>query len=93
MTPGQALAILRDQYPDLPPDAAPVFLLLCAHDVLTMPGIARRLDMAQSTTSRLLSFLAQSGLASANAAGAQSPRWALSDAGRTLAEKIAASPQ
>jgi DNA-binding IclR family transcriptional regulator len=88
MTAAAAVAHLLQQYPALPPEAAPVFFLLCAHDDLTVAGIARRLDLAQSTAARLLALLSEAHLVSQTEQGAKAARWALTAHGRTLAENL-----
>lgn len=82
------MAALRAKHPDLPPEAAPVYFLLCGDDGLTMPAIARRLKLAQSSAARLLTLLAQSGLAASAAEAKRIPRWALTAAGRVLAQDL-----
>lgn len=88
MTAAAAVAYLLKHYPTLPPESAPVFFLLCAQDDLTIPGIARRLDMPQSTTTRLLALLSEAGLASQSAQGSKAARWTLTVHGRALAENL-----
>ena len=92
MTAEQAVALFLQRYPALPPDAAPIFLLLCGGDVLTTSAVARRLEMAQSSTARLLALLVQSGLvAQADSAARQVRRWILTPAGGALAQAISAT--
>ena len=89
MNAAQAVALLRQRYPALPPDAAPVYFLLCGEDVLTTSAIARRLDLAQSTTARLLALLVLSGLvAQADSAARQVRRWTLTPTGCDLAQSL-----
>jgi DNA-binding IclR family transcriptional regulator len=91
MTAAAAVAHFLKQFPALPPEAAPVFFLLCAQDHLTVPGIARRLDLAQSTTARLLALLSEAGLVCQRAQGPKAVRWQLAPAGRTFAESASAN--
>jgi len=88
MTAAAVVGHLLKHYPALPPEAAPVYLLLCGEDALTVPGIARRLDMAQSTTTRLLTVLSEAGLVSQAERGAKAARWTLTGQGRALANEL-----
>lgn len=88
MTAAAAVAHLLKQYPALPSEVAPVYFLLCAHDDLTVPGIARRLDMAQSTATRMLALLFEAGLLEQVEKGAKSARWSLTPHGRVFATTI-----
>lgn len=90
MTAEQAVALLLRQHPALPPETAPVYLLLCGHEALTTPAVARHLQLAQSTAARLLALLSQSGLvAEKGSVGKHAKRWALTSIGRELAYAIA----
>jgi DNA-binding IclR family transcriptional regulator len=86
MTAAAAVAHLLAQYPALPPEAAPVYFLLCAHEHLTAQGIARRLDMAQSTALRLLALLSDVGLINQTQDDTKAARWRLTSAGKVLAQ-------
>jgi DNA-binding MarR family transcriptional regulator len=88
MTATAAIGLILDRHPDLLPDAVPVYLMLCAHDALTVPGLARRLAAAQSTITRHLALLTESGLVESKAGG-QATRWSLTSAGQKLAAEIA----
>jgi len=90
MIAAAALTYIKQHYPDLPPEAVPVYLLLCGHTELTVPGAARRLKIAQSTAARHLALLAQSGLAEQRPTDTpRAPRWAMTPLGRALAESLA----
>lgn len=83
------LAYLKQHYPGLPPETVPVYLLLCAQPHITVPGVARRLKIAQSTAARHLALLTQDGLAQQIPhAAARAVRWALTPQGRALAEGL-----
>jgi DNA-binding IclR family transcriptional regulator len=88
MTAAAAVAHLLQHYPALPSDAAPVYFLLCGEGALTVPGIARRLDLAQSTTTRLLALLSEAGLVFQAQQESKDARWQLTPAGRMLAERL-----
>jgi DNA-binding MarR family transcriptional regulator len=89
MIAAAALEYINQRYPGLPPEAMPVYLLLCGHAELTLPGVARRLKIAQSTAARHLALLAQSGLAEQlSTDAARAPRWVVTPRGRALAESL-----
>ncbi len=85
----RAVAAFARQYPNLPPEAAPVFLLLCAENNINVPGIARRLDLAQSTALRLLALLEAAGLVEQSTKPGRAVRYNLAAGGRRLAVEVA----
>ena len=91
MTAQKVVALFLQRYPALPPETAPVYLLLCGHGFLTTAGVARHLGLAQSTAARSLALLVQSGLAEeADSAGKRTRRWTLTETGSALARTISA---
>ena len=85
----KAAAALAQYDPTLPPEAASVFAVLSSSGTLTAPGIARRINLAQSTVLRHIALLILAGLVVQDSGPEErAPRYQLTDLGRSLAVEL-----